>query len=175
MLRLSPITEELSDDEVDHLMSMLVVDDFSSGDLICLPKGIFQDSLFIVVSGGVEVRLTSQEGVLTVHVAKPGDIANTIAFMGGSRFGIDTRLYAEGATKLLRLDRNKLEEHIYTHPIMVYRLTRGISRYVHGRLRHLSGEVAVLNQLITCAVVEPQMLQGATITRTTPYFEGGMG
>jgi CRP-like cAMP-binding protein len=175
MLRLSPITEELSDDEVDHLMSMLVVDDFSSGDLICLPKGIFQDSLFIVVSGGVEVRLTSQEGVLTVHVAKPGDIANTIAFMGGSRFGIDTRLYAEGATKLLRLDRNKLEEHIYTHPIMVYRLTRGISRYVHGRLRHLSGELTSLNQRITSSEVELQMQQGEAVERPLSDLELVMG
>jgi CRP-like cAMP-binding protein len=170
MLRLSPITEELSDDEVDLFMSMLVVDDFSAGDLICLPKGIFQDSLFIVMSGGVEVRLTSREGLLTAHAIKPGDIANTIAFMGGNSFGIDSRLYAEGATSVLRLDRNKLEEHLYTHPVLVYRLTRGITRYVHGRLRHLSGEVASLNHRITCAAVETQMQRGSVITRATQPF-----
>ncbi|MDH2915455.1 MAG: cyclic nucleotide-binding domain-containing protein [Gallionella sp.] len=175
MLRLSPITEELSDDEVDLLMSMLVADDFSAGDLICLPKGIFQDSLFIVMSGGIEVRLNSPEGVLTVHAIKPGDIANTIAFMGGNRFGIDSRLYAEGATSVLRLDRNKLEEHLYTHPVLVYRLTRGITRYVHGRLRYLSGELTSLNQLITCADIEPQMRQGDAVTRAMSSSELVMG
>jgi len=175
MLRLSPITEELSDDEVDLLMSMLVVDDFSAGDLICLPKGIFQDSLFIVMSGGIEVRLTSREGVLTVHAIKPGDIANTIAFMGGNRFGIDSRLYAEGATRVLRLDRNKLEEHLYTHPALVYKLTCGITRYVHGRLRHLSGELDSLNQRITSSAVEPQMQQGEAVKRPLSDFELVMG
>jgi len=175
MLRLSPITEELSDDEVDLLMSMLVVDDFLAGDLICLPKGIFQDSLFIVMSGGVEVRLTSREGLLTVHAIKPGDIANTIAFMGGNRFGIDSRLYAEGATRVMRLDRNKLEEHLYTHPNLVYSLTRNITRYVHGRLRHLSGELAALNQSITSSAVEPQMQQGEAVKRHLSDLELVMG
>ena len=160
LLRHSPITEELSDAEVDLLNDMLVVAHFSAGDLMCLPKGIYQDSLFIVVSGGIEVRLTSQEGVLTLHAVKPGDIANTIAFMGGSRNGVDSRLYAEGDTSVLRLDRSKLEEHLYTHPAMVYRLTRGITRYVHGRLRHVNGEMRALNQRLACDEVEPQMRQG---------------
>lgn len=175
MLRLSPITEELSDGEVDLLMSMLVVDNFSAGDLICLPKGIFQDSLFIVMSGGIEVRLSSREGVLTVHAIKPGDIANTIAFMGGNRSGIDSRLYAEGATRVLRLDRNKLEEHLYTHPALVYNLTRSITRYVHGRLRHLSGELDSLNQRITSSEVEPQMRQGDPHFATSPHLASVMG
>lgn len=175
MLRLSPITEELSDDEVDILMNILVVDDFAAGDLICLPQGIFQDSLFIVMSGGVEVRLTSPEGLLTVHAIKTGDIANTIAFMGGNRYGVDSRLYAQGATRVLRLDRNKFEAHLYTHPALVYRLTRGITRYVHARLRHLSGEVSVLNQRITGTDGQPQMRQGDAVPCAKLPFELVMG
>lgn len=175
MLHLSPITEELNDADIDLLMSMLVVDEFSAGDLICLPKEDFKDSLFIVMSGGVEVRLTSPEGVLTVHAIKPGDIANTIAFMGGNRYGIDSRLYAEGATRVLRLDRIKLEEHLYTHSALVYRLTRGITRYVHGRLRHLNGEIDSLNHRITSSDVGRQMQQGEAIKLTLPDFVLEMG
>lgn len=48
LLRHSPITEELSEEEVDLLHDMLVVDEFSAGDLISVPKGIYRDSLFIV-------------------------------------------------------------------------------------------------------------------------------
>lgn len=175
LLRLSPITEELSDDEVDLLSDILVVGHFSAGDLMCVPKGVYQDSLFIVMSGCIEVRLTSSEGVLTVHAAKPGDIANTITFMGGGRSGIDSRLYAEGDTSVLRLDRKKLEEYLYTHPALVYRLTRGITRYVHGRLRQVNGEVRALNQRLACDDVEPQMQQGSPHFATSPHLVSVMG
>lgn len=175
LLRHSPITEELSDAEVDLLNDMLVVAHFSAGDLMCLPKGIYQDSLFIVMSGGIEVRLTSREGVLTVHAAKPGDIANTIAFMGGGRNGVDSRLYADGDTSILRLDRSKLEEHLYTHPALVYRLTLGITRYVHGRLRQVNGEMRALNQRLACDDVEPQMRQGDPHFATSPHLASVMG
>lgn len=175
LLRHSPITEELSDAEVDLLNDMLVVAHFSAGDLMCLPKGIYQDSLFIVMSGEIEVRLTSHEGVLTLHVVKPGDIANTIAFMGGGRNGVDSRLYAEGDTSVLRLDRGRLEEHLYTHPALVYRLTRGITRYVHGRLRHVNGEMRALNQRLAGDEVEPQMRQGAPHYATSPHLAPVMG
>lgn len=71
---------------------------------------------------------------------------------------------------MLRLDRGKLEEHLYTHPVLVYRLTRGITRYVHGRLRHLSVEVLELNQRIAILEVGSQMQQSDAITRAiTPY------
>lgn len=175
LLRLSPITEELSDDEVDFLNTLLIADDFAAGDLMCVPKGIYQDSLFIVMSGGIEVRLTSREGSLTAHAVKPGDIANTIAFMGGGRNGIDSRLYAEGDTRVLRLDRSKLEEHLYTHPALVYRLTLGITRYVHGRLRQVNGEMRALNQRLACDDVEPQMQQGGPLFATSPRLEPVMG
>ena len=175
LLRHSPITEELSDAEVDLLNDMLVVSHFSAGDLMCVPKGIYQDSLFIVMSGGIEVRLTTHEGVLTVHAAKPGDIANTIAFMGGGRDGVDSRLYADGNTSILRLDRRKLEEHLYTHPALVYRLTLGITRYVHGRLRLVSGEMRALNQRLACNDVEPQMRQGDPHFASYPHLASVMG
>jgi len=175
LLRHSPITEELSDDEVDFLNTLLIADDFAAGDLMCVPKGIYQDSLFIVMSGGIEVRLTSREGSLTAHAVKPGDIANTIAFMGGGRNGIDSRLYAEGDTSVLRLDRSKLEEHLYTHPALVYRLTLGITRYVHGRLRQVNGEMRALNQRLACDDVEPQMRQGDPHFATSPHLASVMG
>jgi len=175
LLRHSPITEELSDAEVDLLNDMLVVSHFSAGDLMCVPRGIYQDSLFIVMSGGIEVRLSSHDGVLTLHAAKPGDIANTIAFMGGGRNGVDSRLYADGDTSVLRLDRSKLEEHLYTHPALVYRLTRGITRYVHGRLRHVNGEMRALNQRLACDDVEHQMRQGDQHFATSPHLASVMG
>lgn len=175
ILRLSPITEALSDGEVEFLNTLLVAEAFATGELISSSSSPHHDSLFIVTSGDIEMRLTSQEGLLTVHAIKQGDVANILAFMGATRATVDSTLYAEGVTSVLRLDRPALERYLYSHPGLVYRLTCGITRYVHGRLRHLYGEVVALNQRITCAPIERQMQQGAFIKVAVSYAEKVMG
>ncbi|MEQ1533376.1 MAG: cyclic nucleotide-binding domain-containing protein [Sideroxydans sp.] len=175
ILRLSPITEALSDGEVEFLNTLLVAEAFATGELICSSNSPHHDSLFIVMSGGIKVRLTSQEGRLTVHAINLGDVANILAFMGASRATATSTLHAEGATSVLRLDRHTLERHLYSHPGLVYRLTCGITRYVHSRLRHLCGEVEALNQRITCTPFERQMQQGEFIRPTASHTELVMG
>ncbi len=175
MLRLSPITEALNDGEVEFLNTLLVVEEFETGALICSSNSPRHDSLYIVMRGDIEMRLTSQESSLTVHAIKPGDVANILAFMGATRAVVDSTLYAVGTTSVLRLDRHTLERHLYSHPALVYRLTCGLARYVHGRLRHLCGEVQALNQYITCAPIERQMQQGEFIRPTASHTELVMG
>lgn len=167
MLRLSPITEALNDSELEFLNTLLVAEEFTTGKLICSSSSAHHDSLFIVMSGDIEMQLTSQEGLLTLHAIKPGDVANILAFMGAPRTAVDSTLHAIGATSVLRLDRHTLERHLYSHPTLVYKLTCGLARYVHGRLRHLYGEVTELNQRISCPPIERQMQQGELIKPAT--------
>jgi hypothetical protein len=59
------------------------------------------------------------------------------------------------------LSRIKYEELIYSHPILVYRFSQGLVRYVHHIMRHLNTDLAVLNKQITCTGVDYQMRQGS--------------
>lgn len=160
-LRNSPITEDLNDAEVGILEPLLTMTDFRAEALIAIPGDASQSGLYILVSGRIEVRLHSKEGELTVHALHPGDIANTIAFVGGETDGVTATLHAIGPTRVLTLERGKLEGLIHQHPEIVYRLQRGIVRYVHSRLRYLNTELIVLNQRIVGSELGIQMQQGS--------------
>ncbi len=161
-LRNTPITEDLNDAEVGILEPLLTMADFGAEALIAIPGDTSQSGLYILVSGRIEVRLHSREGELTVHALHPGDIANTIAFVGGETDGVTATLHAIGPTRVLILDRAKLEGLIHQHAGIVYRLQRGIVRYVHSRLRYLNTELIVLNQRIAGSLPGIPMQQGST-------------
>lgn len=139
---------------------MLEIHDYKSGDVITTPCDTTPDSLYILVQGGIEVRVQSMEGMHSIHAHKPGDLANVIAFTGGFRTGICTSLHAVGYTQVLSLPRTKFEALIHTHPTVVYRFTKGLIRYVHSVMHHLNMDLVVLNQQINCSGIQCQMLQG---------------
>ena len=147
-LRISTITEELSDAEVNILAGLFEVKDYKGGDVIVQPSADQPDNLYILAHGDIEVKIQSTEGAATIHVLKPGDLAGMITFVGGAASQISATLYAVGDTKVLVLQRAKFETLINSHPMIVYRVMRGLARNMHGIVRRMNTESVELSNYI---------------------------
>jgi CRP-like cAMP-binding protein len=147
-LRKSTITEELSDAEIEILARLFEVKDYKAGAVIVQPGDDQPDNLYILAHGDIEVRIRSGTEETNVHVLKPGDLAGIITFAGGAAAHISATVYAVGDTKVLSLARSKFETLINSHPMIVYRVMRGVVRNVHGIVRRINSESAELSNYI---------------------------
>lgn len=147
-LRTSTITEELSDAEVEILAGLFEVRDYKAGEAITKPSDAKNDNLFILAHGDIEVKILSGHEEATIHVLKPGDLAGIITFVGGAASHISATLYAVGDTKVLSLERAMFETLINSHPMIVYKVMRGVVRNVHGIVRRMNVQSTELSNYI---------------------------
>jgi len=147
-LRTSTITEELSDAEVQIISGLFDVQDYKAGQAIIRPGFDQPDNLYILAHGEIQVKIQSAEGEAAIHVLKPGDLAGIITFAGGTSEHISATLSAVGDTKLLSLPKAKFETLINTHPMIVYKVMRGVVRDVHGIVRRMNAQSAELSNYI---------------------------
>src|SRR3989338_2495233 len=130
-LRTSTITEELNDSEVEIISKLFEIQDYKAGQAIVRPGVDQPDNLYILAHGEIEVKIQSSEGEAAIHVLKPGDLAGIITFAGGTSAHVSAILCAIGDTKVLSMPRAKFEMLINTHPMIVYKVMRGVVRDVH--------------------------------------------
>lgn len=147
-LRTSTITEELSDAEVEILGGLFEVKDYKSGEAITTPSDEKNDNLFILAHGDIEVKILSGSDEATIHILKPGDLAGIITFVGGAASHISATLYAVGDTKVLSLERAAFETLVNSHPMIVYKVMRGVVRNVHGIVRRMNVQSTELSNYI---------------------------
>jgi CRP/FNR family transcriptional regulator, cyclic AMP receptor protein len=147
-LRTSTITEELSDAEVEIIERLFEVQDYKSGEIIVQPGDKQADNLYILAHGDIEVRIESNKEESIIHVLKPGDLAGIITFVGGAASDISATLYAVGQTKVLSMARAEFEKLINSHPMIVYKVMRGVVRNVHGIVRRVNSQSAELSNYI---------------------------
>ncbi|HZW85867.1 MAG TPA: cyclic nucleotide-binding domain-containing protein [Gallionella sp.] len=147
-LRTSAITEELSDAEVKILAGLFEVRDYKSGEAITKPSDVKNDNLFILAHGDIEVKVHSDNEEFVIHILKPGDLAGIITFVGGAVSHVSATLYAMGDTKVLSLERSRFESLINSHPMIMYRVMRGIVRNVHGIVRRINTQSIEMSNYI---------------------------
>ncbi len=147
-LRTSTITEELSDAELGIVAKLFKVQDYKAGEVIVQPGDNQPDHLYILAQGEIQVKIQSSEGETAIYVLKPGDLAGIITFVGGAASQHSATLIAKGEAKVLSLPRVKFETLIDSHPIIEYKVMRGIVRYVHGIVRSMNAKSAELSSYI---------------------------
>lgn len=147
-LHTSTITEELNEAEVDIIAELFEIQNFKAGQAIVRPGVDQPDNLYILAHGEIQVMIQSHEGDAAIHVLKPGDLAGIITFAGGTSAHISATLSAVGDTKVLSMPRAKFETLINTHPMIVYKVMRGVVRDVHGIVRRMNAQSAELSNYI---------------------------
>jgi CRP-like cAMP-binding protein len=147
-LLISPVTEELNTAEVELLAGLFEVQNYKSGDVIVKPSDEQPDNLYILASGDIEVKIDSVGEESIIHVLKPGDLAGIITFAGGAASHVSATLYAVGDTQVLSMERAKFETLINSHPMIVYKVMRGVVRNVHGIVRRVNSQSAELSNYI---------------------------
>ena len=81
-----------------------------------------------------------------MDVLTAGDLAGELAFLdSNSRYAA---LVVLGPTKVFSLERTKLESLLHSHPVIVYRVMRGITRFAHQVLHRSGAQMTELTAYI---------------------------
>jgi CRP/FNR family cyclic AMP-dependent transcriptional regulator len=147
-LRISTITEELTDAELEILAGLFDVQNHKSGDLIVQPGGKEPDNLYILAQGEIEVKINSSDGDSVIHVLKAGDVAGIITFVGGAPSQHSAALHSLGETKVLSMPSAKFEALVTSRPMTAHKVMRGIVRYMHGIVRNMNAKSSELSSYI---------------------------
>jgi CRP/FNR family cyclic AMP-dependent transcriptional regulator len=148
-LRVSPITEELTDAEIEIFEGLFDVLNYKAGDLIVQPGDKRQpDDLYILAQGEIQVKISSSDGDNVIHVLKPGDLAGIITFVGGAPSQHSAALYAVGETQVLSMSSAKFDSLVCSRPMTAHKIMRGIVRYVHGIVRNMNAKSSELKNFI---------------------------
>lgn len=147
-LRISMITEELTDPELGILARLFEVQSHKSGEQIVRLREQRPDNLYVLAQGEIEVKIKGGDGEAVIHVLKPGDLAGVITFVGGAPTQHSATLYSLGDTKVLRLERNKFIALVESHPMIAYKVMCAVVRNVHGIVRSMNAKASELNSYI---------------------------
>lgn len=148
-LRISAITEELTDAEIEIFESLFSINSYKAGEPILRPGDNKQpDNLYILAQGEIQVKINGADGEKPIHVLKPGELAGIITFVGGAPSQHSAALYSVGETKVLSLPSAKFDELVCSRPMTAHKVMRGIVRYVHGIVRHMNAKSSDLSSYI---------------------------
>lgn len=141
VLKHSKLAVELSDDEINTLAGLLAVHEYKAGSFIVKPGDRpLGDALLILVEGKIEVKAKVDNEPMVMSLTTPGDLARIISFVGSNITVIDATIKVQEDCVVLLLERTKLEGLLATHHLIVYRVMRGLVRYMHSLARRKSAE-----------------------------------
>jgi|SRR5450755_1635999 len=145
-LRASPLAGELTPDQAAVLARLVTSLTFQRKQVLA-SEGVTDNRLLVVVEGQLAVVKhigTPDETLLTT--LNPGDFAHELGFLDGTaRYA---SLVAASDTRVLVLEREKLESLIEAHPHIMYRVMCAIVRTVHRIQTRLSMQANELTNYI---------------------------
>ncbi|CAH1387466.1 Crp/Fnr family transcriptional regulator [Candidatus Nitrotoga sp. M5] len=148
-LRNSTLSEELRDAEIEALASVITVHEYKAGEHLLQPgNSSLRNTLMILATGEVEANATLDGEKATLHLLQPGDLAGIITFVGGSAAQISATVVAKTNSKMLLLERSRLESFLSTNPAIVYYVMRGVVRHVHGIVRRMNMQSVEMSNYI---------------------------
>ncbi len=134
-VRQSKIGTELTEEQCAVLSALMEVSDYVDGEVL-VEEGATDDKLRVVLAGALAVAKRNDDDWARLNVLTAGDLAGELAFLDSRpRYAA---LVALGPTKVFSLQRARLESLLDSHPLVVYRVMRGITRFAHQVL-HRSG------------------------------------
>ncbi len=132
----SRLGRELTESQVATLAGHVTHRDLAKGEVL-VAAGTSDNHLYVVLSGSLGViRDAESADPVTLFTLVAGDFAGELSFLDDTPHYAS--LVAAGPTRVLGLERERLEALLSTHPEIVYRVMRAIVRTVHEIQRRLS-------------------------------------
>jgi CRP/FNR family cyclic AMP-dependent transcriptional regulator len=145
LVRQSKIGSELTQEQAGVLARLVEVSDYADGDVV-VEEGASDDKLRVVLAGALAVAKRDDDEWMRLNVLTAGDLAGELAFLDSRpRYAA---LVALGPTRVFSLQRAKLESLLETHPLIVYRVMRGITRFAHQVLHRTGSQMTELTAYI---------------------------
>ena len=145
-LRQSRLAAELSDEQCSVLSDKVTLRELKHGEVL-VREGQTDNHLYVIVNGALSViKNAGTADAVTFFTICAGDLADELSFMDGTAHYAS--LVAVGDTRVLGLEREKLESMLSARPDIVYRVMRAIVRAVHQIQRRLSMQSVELTNYI---------------------------
>ena len=145
-LRQSRLAAELSDEQCSVLSDLVSLRDLKDGEIL-VKEGEADNHLYAIVNGLLcVVKNAGSPEEVTFFTIGAGDFADELSFMDGSKHYAS--LVARGDTRVLGLEREKLESLLTERPDIVYKVMRAIVRAVHQIQSRLSMQSVELTNYI---------------------------
>jgi len=146
VLRSTKLAAELNDAQCQALAEVVTLRDLREGEVL-VAEGSTDNHLYVIVRGvlGV-VKGAGSPDAVTLHTLNPGDFVDELGFLDGTVYYASKVALTE--TRVLGLEREKLESLLKTQPEVVYRVMRAIIRTVHQIQRRLSMQSVELTNYI---------------------------
>jgi CRP/FNR family cyclic AMP-dependent transcriptional regulator len=146
-LKRSPLATELGDSQLATLAGQVELRDLQAGEIL-VAEATSDNHLYVIVSGNLAVvRGAHTPQAATLFTLVPGDFAGELSFLDATPHYAS--LVAVGATRVVGLEREKLEALLDSHPQVVYRVMRAIVRTVHVIQRRLAMQSVELTNYIS--------------------------
>jgi CRP-like cAMP-binding protein len=145
-LRRSRLATELSEPQMRTLADNLVFRDLRP-DEVLVKEGTSDNHLYVIVNGALGVvRNAGTTERVTLLTLTAGDLVGELSFIDETPHYAS--LVAISPTRVLGLEREKLESLLLVHPEIVYRVMRAIVRTVHEIQRRISMQSVELTNYI---------------------------
>ena len=145
-LRQSKLAAELNDEQCRVLASLIALRDLKDGEIL-VAEGQSDNHLYAIVTGALcVVKNAGSADEVTLVTMGAGDFADELGFMDGAKHYAS--LMARGDTRVLGIEREKLESLLPTYPYIVYKVMRAIIRAVHQIQKQLSMQSTELSSYI---------------------------
>jgi CRP-like cAMP-binding protein len=146
ILRHSRLSAELSDEQCAVLSDLVTLRDLKDGEVL-VKEGESDNHLYVIVKGLLRVvKNSGRPEEVTFFAITTGEFVDELSFMDGTQHYAS--LVAVGDTRVLGLEREKLESILTSRPDIVYKVMRAIIRAVHQIQRRLSMQSAELTNYI---------------------------
>ena len=145
-LRQSKLAAELNDEQCRVLAALVTLRDLSDGEIL-VAEDHADNHLYSIIKGALcVVKNAGSPEQVTLVTMGAGDFADELGFMDGAKHYAS--LMARGDTRVLGIEREKLESLLSTYPFIVYKVMRAIVRAVHQIQKQLSMQSAELASYI---------------------------
>jgi CRP/FNR family transcriptional regulator, cyclic AMP receptor protein len=145
-LRQSKLAAELTEEQCRVLSNLIALRDLRDGEIL-VSEGQSDNHLYAIIKGALcVIKNAGSADEVTLVTMSAGDFADELGFMDGAKHYAS--LMARGETRVLGIEREKLESLLPTHPDIVYKVMRAIIRAVHQIQKQLSMQSAELSSYI---------------------------
>lgn len=141
----SSLGKDLDEHDCEVLTRVMEVQQYQDGDTL-VKEGDSDNTLFILISGKINVNSSVDGKESTVYTMKQGECAGTRAFVDLAPR--QATLKAVGDTTVYTLEPEKFETLLQSEPKTVYKFMRGLFRLTHMNLMRMNAETQQLANYI---------------------------
>ena len=138
--------QELEPDECNVIAGVMHAVNLKNGEILA-SRGDKNSTLYLLVEGKLEVISEIEGEEKTVYTMAAGECSGTRAFV--DRQSRKATLRAVGDTIVYTLEPDDFESLLTTHPVVMYKVMRGIFRVTHRNLMRMNLETQQLSNYIS--------------------------